>query len=105
MPRGGSDISGSILANLLGADLYENWTDVSGIKMADPRIIDQSRKINELTYEELQELSYMGISVFQEEAVQPVREKRIPIAILNTNILKRMGRWLSAMFAKVQLIW
>lgn len=85
MPRGGSDISGSILANLLGADLYENWTDVSGIKMADPRIIDQSRKINELTYEELQELSYMGISVFQEEAVQPVREKRIPIAILNTN--------------------
>lgn len=85
MPRGGSDISGSILANLLDADLYENWTDVSGIKMADPRIIDQSRKINELTYEELQELSYMGISVFQEEAVQPVRAKRIPIAILNTN--------------------
>ncbi len=85
MPRGGSDISGSILANLLNADLYENWTDVSGIKMADPRIISQSRKINELTYEELQELSYMGISVFQEEAVQPAKEKRIPIAILNTN--------------------
>ncbi|MFD1125198.1 aspartate kinase [Lentilactobacillus raoultii] len=85
MPRGGSDISGAILANLLNADLYENWTDVSGIKMADPRIIDQSRKINELTYEELQELSYMGISVFQEEAVQPVRKKQIPIAILNTN--------------------
>ncbi len=85
MPRGGSDISGSILANLLDADLYENWTDVSGIKMADPRIIDQSRKINELTYEELQELSYMGISVFQEEAIQPVKEKQIPVAILNTN--------------------
>lgn len=85
MPRGGGDISGSIMANLVDADLYENWTDVSGIKMADPRIINNSRKINELTYEELQELSYMGISVFQEEAIQPVKEKQIPIAILNTN--------------------
>lgn len=85
MPRGGSDISGALLANFVDADLYENWTDVSGIKMADPQIINNSRKINELTYEELQELSYMGISVFQEEAIQPAKEKQIPIAILNTN--------------------
>lgn len=85
MPRGGSDISGSILASLLKADLYENWTDVSGILMADPRIVDHSKKIDVLTYDELQELSYMGIGVFQEEAVRPVREKKIPTKILNTN--------------------
>lgn len=85
MPRGGSDISGSILANLMDADLYENWTDVSGILRADPRIVDHSKKIDVLTYDELQELSYMGIGVFQEEAVRPVRQKRIPTKILNTN--------------------
>ena len=85
MPRGGSDISGSILANLVDAELYENWTDVSGILMADPRIVAHSQKIDSLTYDELQELSYMGIGVFQEEAVRPVREKHIPTAILNTN--------------------
>lgn len=85
MPRGGSDISGSILANLVNAELYENWTDVSGILMADPRIVAHSQKIDSLTYDELQELSYMGIGVFQEEAVRPVREKHIPTAILNTN--------------------
>lgn len=85
MPRGGSDISGSLLANLVDAELYENWTDVSGILMADPRIVSNSQKIDSLTYDELQELSYMGIGVFQEEAVRPVREKHIPTAILNTN--------------------
>lgn len=85
MPRGGSDISGSILANLVDADRYENWTDVSGILMADPRIVDHSKKIDILTYDELQELSYMGIGVFQEEAVRPVRQKQIPTEILNTN--------------------
>lgn len=85
MPRGGSDISGSILANLSDAELYENWTDVSGILMADPRIVDHSQRIDTLTYEELQELSYMGISVFQEEAIRPVLEKHIPTKILNTN--------------------
>lgn len=85
MPRGGSDISGSILAKLLDAELYENWTDVSGILMADPRIVNHSKKIDILTYDELQELSYMGIGVFQEEAVRPVREKSIPTKILNTN--------------------
>lgn len=85
MPRGGSDISGSLLANLLDAELYENWTDVSGILMADPRIVNHSKKIDVLTYDELQELSYMGIGVFQEEAVRPVRQKQIPTKILNTN--------------------
>ncbi|KRN98417.1 aspartate kinase [Companilactobacillus kimchiensis] len=85
MPRGGSDISGSILANLVDAKLYENWTDVSGILMADPRIVDHSKKIDVLTYDELQELSYMGIGVFQDEAVRPVRQKQIPTKILNTN--------------------
>jgi len=85
MPRGGSDISGAIVANLLDANLYENWTDVSGILMADPRIVDHSKKIDILTYDELQELSYMGIGVFQEEAVRPVRQKQIPTKILNTN--------------------
>ncbi|EHO51766.1 aspartate kinase [Lentilactobacillus kisonensis] len=85
MARGGGDVSGAVLANLVDADLYENWTDVSGIKMADPRIVDHSRRINELTYDELQELSYMGVSVFQEEAIKPVEQRQIPIAILNTN--------------------
>jgi len=85
MPRGGSDITGSLLANLLNADLYENWTDVSGILMADPRIVNHSKKIDVLTYDELQELSYMGFEVFQEEAVLPVRQKQIPTEILNTN--------------------
>lgn len=85
MARGGGDVSGAIMANLVDADLYENWTDVSGIKMADPRIIDHSRRISELTYDELQELSYMGVSVFQEEAINPVAQRQIPIAILNTN--------------------
>lgn len=85
MPRGGSDISGSIVANLLDADLYENWTDVSGILQADPRIVNHSKKIDVLTYDELQELSYMGIGVFQEEAVRPVRQKHISTKILNTN--------------------
>ncbi|WP_125565368.1 aspartate kinase [Companilactobacillus insicii] len=85
MQRGGSDISGAILANILDADLYENWTDVSGILMADPRIVSKCKRIDSLTYGELQELSYMGFNVFQEEAVQPVRIKNIPTKILNTN--------------------
>ncbi|GAB5056867.1 aspartate kinase [Companilactobacillus alimentarius] len=91
MARGGSDISGAILANLLDAKLYENWTDVSGILMADPRIVDHSQKIDILSYEELQELSYMGIGVFQEEAILPVRKKQISTKILNTNDPKASG--------------
>ena len=85
MTRGGSDITGSILARLLDADVYENWTDVSGILMADPRIVKNTKRIHTITYSELRELSYMGASVLHEEAIFPVKEKNIPIHILNTN--------------------
>lgn len=85
MSRGGSDITGSILADILNADMYENWTDVSGILMADPRIIQHPKRIDTITYSELRELSYMGASVLHEEAIFPVKEKNIPIIILNTN--------------------
>ncbi|MFD1484705.1 aspartate kinase [Lacticaseibacillus baoqingensis] len=85
MPRGGSDISGAWLANLLDAELYENWTDVSGILMADPRVVHAPQAITKLTYAELRELTFMGAAVFQADAVQPVRAKGIPTRILNTN--------------------
>lgn len=85
LSRGGSDITGSILADILNADLYENWTDVSGILMADPRVVHQPKRIDTITYGELRELSYMGASVLHEEAIFPVKEKNIPIKILNTN--------------------
>ena len=85
MSRGGSDITGSFLACALDAICYENWTDVSGILKADPRIVKHPRQIDTITYEELRELAYMGASVIHEEAVNPVRQKRIPINILNTN--------------------
>ncbi|QIK58294.1 aspartate kinase [Erysipelothrix sp. HDW6A] len=85
MDRGGSDITGSILANLSNASCYENWTDVSGILKADPRIINNPKQIDVITYDELRELSYMGASVLHEEAIFPVKEKNIPIQILNTN--------------------
>ena len=83
--RGGSDITGSIVARAAGADLYENWTDVSGFMMADPRIIDNPCIIQEITYRELRELSYMGATVLHEDAVFPVRMAGIPINIRNTN--------------------
>ena len=83
--RGGSDISGSILARCLKADMYENWTDVSGFLMADPRIVENPRNIERITYEELRELSYMGASVLHEDAIFPIREFNIPIHVLNTN--------------------
>lgn len=85
LDRGGGDISGSILAKCLGADLYENWTDVSGFLSADPRIVENPQPIGRITYQELRELSYMGASVLHEEAVFPVMEAGIPIAIKNTN--------------------
>ncbi|MDO5531494.1 aspartate kinase [Sutterella sp.] len=85
MTRGGSDISGSILARCLKADLYENWTDVSGFLMADPRIVKDPRNIERITYAELRELSYMGASVLHEDAIFPIREYNIPIHVLNTN--------------------
>ena len=83
--RGGSDITGSIVAAAAGADLYENWTDVSGMLMADPRVVNDPRPIEEITYRELRELSYMGASVMYEEAIFPVRKAQIPINIRNTN--------------------
>lgn len=83
--RGGSDVSGSIVANAVDAALYENWTDVSGFLMTDPRIVPEAKGIGEITYGELRELSYMGANVLHEEAVFPVREKAIPINIKNTN--------------------
>lgn len=85
MSRGGSDITGSILADIMHADMYENWTDVSGILMADPRIVQHPKRIQTITYSELRELSYMGANVLHEEAIFPVKEKNIPINILNTN--------------------
>lgn len=83
--RGGSDITGSIVARAAVADLYENWTDVSGFKMADPRIVDDPLTIDTITYRELRELSYMGATVLHEDAIFPVREAGIPINIRNTN--------------------
>ncbi|MGN1149213.1 MAG: aspartate kinase [Sutterella sp.] len=85
MSRGGSDISGSILARCINADVYENWTDVSGFLMADPRIVKNPRNIESITFSELRELSYMGASVLHEDAVFPLRERNIPIHVLNTN--------------------
>ena len=82
--RGGSDITGALLARGLNASLYENWTDVSGIMMTDPRIVDNPKRIEEITYEELHELSYMGAKVLHEETVFPIKELNIPIRILNT---------------------
>jgi aspartate kinase len=82
--RGGSDITGSIVARAAGAVLYENWTDVSGFMMADPRIIKNPRAIETVTYRELRELSYMGATVLHEDAIFPVRIAGIPINIRNT---------------------
>lgn len=83
--RGGSDITGAIVAACLDADVYENWTDVSGILMTDPRIVDDPKTIARVTYDELRELSYMGASVLHEDTVFPVRLKDIPVNIRNTN--------------------
>ncbi|SHH27184.1 aspartate kinase [Clostridium grantii DSM 8605] len=83
--RSGSDVSGSIIAHGVKADLYENWTDVSGFLMTDPRIVENPKPIAKITYKELRELSYMGASVLHEDAVFPVLEDGIPINIRNTN--------------------
>lgn len=83
--RGGSDITGAIVSNVMGADIYENWTDVSGFLTADPKIVENPKQIKHITYRELRELSYMGASVLHEEAVFPVRQAGIPINIKNTN--------------------
>jgi len=83
--RGGSDITGAIIAKGVGAIVYENWTDVSGFLMADPNIVSNPKHIEEVTYKELRELSYMGANVFHEEAIFPVKNHGIPINIRNTN--------------------
>jgi len=83
--RGGSDITGALAAAALDADVYENWTDVSGILMADPRIVEDPAPIRRVTYSELRELSYLGAQVLHEGTVFPVREKNIPLNIRNTN--------------------
>ncbi|NLZ45831.1 MAG: aspartate kinase, partial [Clostridiales bacterium] len=83
--RGGSDITGSIVASACEASVYENWTDVSGFLVADPRIIDNPAPITTITYKELRELSYMGATVLHEDAIFPVRKAGIPINIKNTN--------------------
>ena len=85
MSRGGSDISGALAAAAVNADVYENWTDVSGILMADPRIVDDPAPISKITYAELRELAFMGASVLHEESIQPVKERGIPLNIRNTN--------------------
>ena len=85
LTRGGSDVTGALAAAALDADVYENWTDVSGILMADPRIVDDPLPIEHITYSELRELSFAGAQVLHEATVFPVREKGIPLNIRNTN--------------------
>ncbi len=85
MSRGGSDITGALAAAAVDADVYENWTDVSGILMADPRIVPDPRPIAKVTYAELRELAFMGASVMHEDSIQPVKDKGIALNIRNTN--------------------
>ncbi len=92
--RGGSDVTGSIVAKAIKADVYENWTDVSGFLVADPRIIDKPKSIETITYRELRELSYMGATVLHEDAIFPVRQEGIPINIRNTNAPEDNGTWI-----------
>ena len=92
--RGGSDITGSIVARACRADVYENWTDVAGFMVADPRIINNPVGIETITYRELRELSYMGASVLHEDAIFPVRHEGIPINIKNTNRPDDDGTWI-----------
>lgn len=92
--RGGSDVTGSIVAKAVKADVYENWTDVSGFLIADPRIIENPEGIETITYRELRELSYMGAGVFHEDAIFPVRKEGIPINIRNTNAPEDNGTWI-----------
>ena len=96
--RGGSDITGALAAAALNADVYENWTDVSGILMADPRIVDDPQAIPEVTYDELRELSYSGAQVLHEGTIFPVREKNIPLNIRNTNAPEDNGTMIREKF-------
>lgn len=94
--RGGSDVSGALVARAVNADIYENWTDVTGFRMADPRIVPDAQFISTLTYRELRELSYMGATVLHEDAVFPVRKAGIPTNIRNTNDPKHPGTMIRA---------
>ena len=96
--RGGSDITGALAAAALNADIYENWTDVSGILMADPRIVENPQAIPEVTYDELRELSYSGAQVLHEGTIFPVREKNIPLNIRNTNAPEDPGTMIRESF-------
>ena len=96
--RGGSDLTGALAAAALEADVYENWTDVSGILMADPRIVENPQPIPEVTYDELRELSYSGAQVLHEDAIFPVREKNIPLNIRNTNAPEDPGTMIRERF-------
>ena len=96
--RGGSDITGALAAAALDADVYENWTDVSGILMADPRIVENPQPIPEVTYDELRELSYSGAQVLHEGTIFPVREKNIPLNIRNTNAPEDPGTMIRETF-------
>src|SRR5690606_36891779 len=89
--RGGSDITGSIIANAVKSKLYEHWTDVSGFLMADPHIVKSPKTIEKITYKELRELSYMGAPVLHGEAIFPIKISGIPISIKNTNFPKEPG--------------
>jgi aspartate kinase len=93
-PRGGSDITGAVVARAVEAKVYENWTDVSGLLMADPRVVENPLPISEVTYRELRELSYMGASVLHEETIFPASEAGIPINIRNTNAPDDPGTWI-----------
>jgi len=83
--RGGSDVTGAVVSACVKADVYENWTDVSGMRMTDPRVVDDPKPIETITYRELRELAYMGATVLHDEAIFPVREAKIPVNIRNTN--------------------
>ena len=96
--RGGSDITGALAAAALDADVYENWTDVSGILMADPRIVENPQPIPEVTYDELRELAYSGAQVLHEGTIFPVREKNIPLNIRNTNAPEDPGTMIRERF-------
>ena len=89
--RGGSDVTGSIVAKAISADMYENWTDVSGFLVTDPRIIKDPEVIETITYRELRELSYMGATVLHEDAIFPVRKEGIPINIRQTPTSRKTG--------------
>ncbi len=92
--RGGSDITGSLVAKAIHAEVYENWTDVSGFLVADPRIVNKPEGIETITYRELRELAYMGATVLHEDAIFPVRKEGIPINIRNTNKPDDKGTWI-----------